>query len=77
MTLAGVDVQEAEQVVLEQFIASLPAGTAEWVQCHQSDSLVDAMQQAEDHMSAFAQCISSPLLGPHHTEEEEVLNRPA
>lgn len=63
-TLAGVaevhlqEAGEAEQVALEQVIASLLAGTAEWVQRHQSDSLVDAMQLAKDHV-----CIcKSPII---------------
>lgn len=53
------NLQEAEQVALEQFLASLLHGTAEWVQSHQANFLVDAMQLAGDHMSV------STLLGPH------------
>ncbi|XP_060778632.1 uncharacterized protein LOC132887175 [Neoarius graeffei] len=41
-----------DQVVLEQFIACLPAGTAEWVQCHHPASLDQAVGLAEDHLAA-------------------------
>ncbi len=39
-------------VVLEQFVARLPRRTAEWVQCHRPTSLAQAIQLAEDHLSA-------------------------
>ncbi|XP_052421820.1 zinc finger protein 213-like [Carassius gibelio] len=39
-------------VVLEQFIARLPRGTAEWVRCHRPSSLTQAIQLAEDHLVA-------------------------
>ncbi|XP_060773413.1 zinc finger protein 397-like isoform X1 [Neoarius graeffei] len=41
-----------KQVVLEQFVARLPAGTADWVQCHRPASLDQAIELAEDHMAA-------------------------
>ncbi|XP_060758551.1 uncharacterized protein LOC132869227 [Neoarius graeffei] len=41
-----------DQVVLEQFIARLPAGTAEWVQCHRPASLDQVVEQVEDHLAA-------------------------
>ncbi len=41
-----------DQVVLEQFIARLPKGTAQWVQCHRPASLDLAIQLAEDQMVA-------------------------
>ncbi|XP_060771889.1 zinc finger protein 445-like [Neoarius graeffei] len=41
-----------DQVALEQFIARLPAGTAEWVQCHRPASLDQAVGLAEDHLAA-------------------------
>ncbi|XP_060790702.1 uncharacterized protein LOC132894634 [Neoarius graeffei] len=41
-----------DQVVLEQFIARLPAGTTEWVQCHRPASLDQAVGLAEDHLAA-------------------------
>ncbi|XP_060769333.1 zinc finger protein 18-like [Neoarius graeffei] len=41
-----------DQVVLEQFIARLPARTAEWVQCHRPASLDQAVGLAEDHLAA-------------------------
>ncbi|XP_051546826.1 myelin-associated glycoprotein-like [Myxocyprinus asiaticus] len=40
-------------VVLEQFIGKLPIGTMEWDQCHQSASLDEAVQLAEDHLAAY------------------------
>ncbi|XP_060783177.1 uncharacterized protein LOC132890378 [Neoarius graeffei] len=43
-----------DQVVLEQFLARLPAGTAEWVQCHRPASLDQAVELAEDHMAAVS-----------------------
>ncbi|KAJ8362716.1 hypothetical protein SKAU_G00115470, partial [Synaphobranchus kaupii] len=39
-----------EQVVLERFIAGLPADTASWVQCHQPTNLDNAVTLAEDHL---------------------------
>ncbi len=39
-------------VVLEQFVARLPSGTAEWVQCQRPASLDQAIQLAEDHLAA-------------------------
>ncbi len=41
-----------DQVVLEQFIARLPKGTAQWVQCHRPASLDLAIQLAEYQMVA-------------------------
>ncbi|XP_060774272.1 uncharacterized protein LOC132884447 [Neoarius graeffei] len=41
-----------DQVALEQFVARLPAGTAEWVQCHRPASLDQAVGLAEDHLAA-------------------------
>ncbi len=47
------DVEEVvDLVVQEQFIARLPRGTAEWVQCHRPTSLTQAIQLAEDHLVA-------------------------
>ncbi|XP_058630037.1 zinc finger protein with KRAB and SCAN domains 7-like [Onychostoma macrolepis] len=47
------DIEEVvDLVVLEQFIARLPRGTAEWVQCHRPTSLTQAIQLAEDHLVA-------------------------
>ncbi|XP_060774613.1 uncharacterized protein LOC132884734 [Neoarius graeffei] len=54
-----------DQVVLEQFIARLPAGTAEWVQCHRPASLDQAVELAEDHLVAVpaaGQQMASSLL---------------
>ena len=39
-----------EQVVLERFVAGLPADTATWVRCHRPSSLSAAVTLAEDHM---------------------------
>ena len=39
-----------EQVVLERFVAGLPAATATWVSCHRPSSLSAAVTLAEDHM---------------------------
>ncbi len=47
-------------VVLEQFIARLPRGTAEWVQCHRRTSLTQAIQLAEDHLVACPR-VGEPL----------------
>ncbi len=45
------DVEEVvDLVVLEQFIARLPRGTAEWVKCHCPTSLTQAIQLTEDHL---------------------------
>ncbi|XP_060780893.1 zinc finger and SCAN domain-containing protein 32-like [Neoarius graeffei] len=41
-----------DQVALEQFIAHVPAGAAEWVQCHHPASLDQAIELAEDHLAA-------------------------
>ncbi|XP_060782398.1 uncharacterized protein LOC132889677 [Neoarius graeffei] len=41
-----------DQVVLKQFIAHLPARTAEWVQCHRPASLDQASELAEDYLAA-------------------------
>ncbi|XP_060757179.1 SCAN domain-containing protein 3-like [Neoarius graeffei] len=54
-----------DQVVLEQFVARLPAGTAEWVQCHRPASLDQAVELAEDHLAAVpaaGQQMASSLL---------------
>ncbi|XP_051581090.1 uncharacterized protein LOC127456668 [Myxocyprinus asiaticus] len=42
-----------DQVVLEQLIHRLPKGMAEWVQYHRPVSLEEAVQLAEDHLSAY------------------------
>ncbi len=47
-------------VVLEQFIARLPRGMAEWVQCHCPMSLTQAIQLAEDHL-VVCPGVSEPL----------------
>ena len=39
-----------EQVVLERFVAGLPAATATWVSCHRPSSLIAVVTLAEDHM---------------------------
>ena len=39
-----------EQVVLERFVAGLPAATATWMSCHRPSSLSAAVTLAEDHM---------------------------
>ena len=39
-----------EQVVLERFVAGLPAATATWVSCHRPSSLSAAVTLAEDHL---------------------------
>ncbi|XP_060795406.1 zinc finger protein with KRAB and SCAN domains 5-like [Neoarius graeffei] len=57
-----------DQVVLEQFVVRLPAGTAEWVQCHRPASLDQAIELAEDHLAAVPaagqQMASSLLFSP-------------
>ena len=39
-----------EQVVLERFVAGLPAAAATWVRCHRPSSLSAAVTLAEDHL---------------------------
>ncbi|XP_060769996.1 uncharacterized protein LOC132881498 [Neoarius graeffei] len=63
------DYHDAEGIIdlvaLEQFIAPLPEGTAEWVQCHRPALLDQAIELAEDHMAAVltaGQCVSSSPL---------------
>ncbi|XP_060775570.1 zinc finger and SCAN domain-containing protein 29-like [Neoarius graeffei] len=54
-----------DQVVLEQFVSCLPAGTAEWVQCHRPASLDQAVELVEDHLAAVpaaGQQMASSLL---------------
>ena len=46
-----------DQVVLERFVAGLPAATATWVRCHRPSSLSAAVTLAEDHM---VQCPAPP-----------------
>lgn len=52
-----------ELVVLEQFIAWLPAGTVEWVQCHQVACLDEDLQLVVDHLVVtpvyLSLCLSS------------------
>ncbi len=56
------DVKDVVDLVgLEQFIAWLPRGTAEWVQCHRRTSLAQTIQLAEDHLVACPG-VSEPLL---------------
>ena len=43
--------QVVERVVLEQFVAGLPASTGNWVQCHRPLTLDAAVVLAEDHLS--------------------------
>lgn len=38
-----------QQVLLEQFIAYLMTGIAEWIQCHRPESLDKAIHLAEEH----------------------------
>ncbi|XP_060785448.1 uncharacterized protein LOC132891665 [Neoarius graeffei] len=54
-----------DQVALEQFVARLPAGTAEWVRCHRPVLLDQAVELAEDHLAAVpaaGQQMASSLL---------------
>lgn len=45
------DIKEVvDLIVLEQFIARVPRGTAEWVQYHHPALLNQAIQLAEDHL---------------------------
>lgn len=44
--------QFIELVVLEQVVASLLPGTAEWVQCYRPAHLDEAMQLVEDYILA-------------------------
>ena len=46
-----------EEVVLERFVAGLPAATVTWVRCHRPTSLSAAITLAEDHM---VQCPAPP-----------------
>ena len=39
-----------KQVVLERFVAGLPAAKAAWVRCNRPSSLSTAVTRAEDHM---------------------------
>ena len=45
-SVAGV----VEQIVLERFVAGLPAATATWVRCHRPFNLSAAVTLAEDYM---------------------------
>ncbi len=55
------DVEEVvDLVVLEQFIARLPRGTAEWVKCHCPTSLTQAIQLTEDHLVMCPGCRRAP-----------------
>lgn len=40
-------------IVFKWFVGGLPAGTQQWVRCHQSVSLDVAVPQAEKHPSAW------------------------
>ncbi|XP_060796560.1 uncharacterized protein LOC132898907 [Neoarius graeffei] len=54
-----------DQVVLQQFVTHLPAGTAEWVQYHRPASLDQAIELVEDHLAAVpaaGQQMASSLL---------------
>ncbi|XP_060786766.1 zinc finger and SCAN domain-containing protein 12-like [Neoarius graeffei] len=53
------DAEIIDLVALEQFVARLPEGTVEWVQCHCPASLDQAIELAEDHMAAV------PMAGQH------------
>ncbi|KAM9699282.1 uncharacterized protein ACNS7B_003496 isoform 2-T2 [Menidia menidia] len=43
-----------EAVVLEQFVAGLPASTADWVRCHRPADLAAAVTLAEDHLAVVS-----------------------
>ncbi|KAM9752566.1 uncharacterized protein ACNS7B_009019 [Menidia menidia] len=43
-----------EAVVLEQFVAGLPAATSDWVRCHRPAGLAAAVTLAEDHLAVVA-----------------------
>ncbi|XP_051571400.1 uncharacterized protein LOC127450935 [Myxocyprinus asiaticus] len=47
-------------MALQQFIAKLPKGTAEWVQCHRP--LDEAVQLAKDHLASYPGAVSPSLV---------------
>ncbi|XP_060772389.1 uncharacterized protein LOC132883151 isoform X2 [Neoarius graeffei] len=49
-----------DAVALGQFIAQLPRGTAEWVQCHHPALLDQAIELAEDHLAAVPVAVGHP-----------------
>ncbi|XP_060783178.1 uncharacterized protein LOC132890379 [Neoarius graeffei] len=66
-----------DQVALEQFIVRLPAGGAEWVQCHRPASLDQAFELAEDHLAAVPMTdVSDRGLGAVLSQEVEGEDRP-
>ncbi|KAM9719837.1 uncharacterized protein ACNS7B_020492 [Menidia menidia] len=43
-----------EAVVLEQYVAGLPAATSDWVRCHRPADLAAAITLAEDHLAVVS-----------------------
>lgn len=77
--------QIIELFVLEHFIAQLPTGMAEWVQCHRPAYLDKALQLAENHWRQFlvqgspfflALALSLQLLSQFQIPGTKVLGHP-
>uniref|UniRef100_A0A8C9SRV9 SCAN box domain-containing protein n=1 Tax=Scleropages formosus TaxID=113540 RepID=A0A8C9SRV9_SCLFO len=51
-----------EQVTLEQFVATMPASTTNWLQCHWLETLTDTIRLAENRLAMTDEALSPPSI---------------